>query len=81
MVKRSRRWIGASDYEVEGHYVWYGTGKHVTISDWQPGEPDGHDEDCLIYWGNFNWKWADGNCHYQYYFICEKPVENVIDVG
>lgn len=37
--KRSRFWIGATDSEVEGHWVWE-TGEPMIYANWLPGEPN-----------------------------------------
>ncbi|XP_045182824.2 perlucin-like protein [Mercenaria mercenaria] len=73
-------WIGASDDAYEGDFLWYGIDQPLTFTDWGPGEPNSvrlHlDEDCLVYWSNYHWKWADYNCHAQCYYVCEKSVED-----
>ncbi|XP_060603216.1 perlucin-like protein [Ruditapes philippinarum] len=73
-------WMGASDDVVEGQFLWYGTDEPVTFTDWGPGEPNSiplHlDEDCLTYWGDWNWKWADYDCHQQCNYVCEKPMDD-----
>lgn len=78
--KGANVWLGASDDAYEGLFLWYGTDQSLTFTDWGPGEPNSvplHlDEDCLVYWADYNWKWADLDCHAQCYYVCEKSIED-----
>ena len=69
-------WIGASDEILEGHYVWYGIEQPLGFTDWFPGEPNsvplGEIEDCVVFYNDWNYQWADLPCDDKAYFICEK---------
>ncbi|XP_053382727.1 C-type lectin domain family 17, member A-like [Mercenaria mercenaria] len=83
--RKDHVWLGATDEIEERKFVWYYIEQPVTFTDWGPNEPNSNpiygDEDCLVSWAHYNWKWADLNCHAVNYFICERPVESGSVVG
>ena len=70
-------WLGMSEAENEGHWIWLADGSDVTYTRWDWGEPNGGEmENCgMIY--KFG-KWNDCNpgnkfCDHLYY-ICKKSL-------
>ena len=48
------------------------------MSDFQPGQPDGHTgSNCVLLWNDAHGKWADGSCTDRLFFVCE--LENVTE--
>ncbi|XP_070539201.1 perlucin-like protein [Ptychodera flava] len=66
-------WIGVTDVEVEGVWVWV-DGSPLTYSNWMPGEPNnaGKREHCAHLYSNQHGKWNDYPCSTRFGFICEK---------
>ncbi|KAL4218161.1 hypothetical protein ACF0H5_022897 [Mactra antiquata] len=71
-----RWWIGLSDDDIEGKFVWYGTTSKPEFTDWSAGNPSDslHNEDCveLIRYQNKEMHWNDIDCHTTRAAICEK---------
>ncbi|XP_062598674.1 perlucin-like [Saccostrea cucullata] len=68
-------WIGMSDIQAEGVWVWTSSQNTPTYSNWNPGQPDNSGkEDCgsLPSWCGFHWN--DYPCNMINNFICEKEV-------
>ncbi|XP_071355029.1 CD209 antigen-like protein C [Trachinotus anak] len=73
-------WMGLSDTETEGMWVWINNVTEVEQRYWMIGEPnDQNGEDCGIAVSSFDNPWRtrfDGNCHRkQLHWICEMPSE------
>ncbi|XP_062568459.1 perlucin-like protein [Saccostrea cucullata] len=75
-------WIGLSDILVEGDWVWTSTQTNPTYSNWNPGQPDNvhHHQDCGQLYGPYRFHWDDGLCNTANNFICEKAINEDIDV-
>ncbi|XP_053395989.1 lactose-binding lectin l-2-like [Mercenaria mercenaria] len=74
-LKVSNTWTGLSDQRAEGVWRWYGSDKHVTFSDWGPGEPnnfENRNEDCVGFFPKLNYAWNDFNCNEKHRPLCEK---------
>ncbi|KAE8619761.1 hypothetical protein XENTR_v10009962 [Xenopus tropicalis] len=71
-----RYWIGLSDTDQEGAWVWVdGTDYSTSYKFWKEGEPNDHlnNEDCAHMWTHGEWN--DVPCSYSYcYAICEKKI-------
>ncbi|KAL4238854.1 hypothetical protein ACF0H5_003561 [Mactra antiquata] len=68
--KDTNWWIGLTDDDIEGQWVWYGTSVMPEVTDWHTGEPNnsGPGEDCAqyyIYNGGASWSWNDAACNLQ----------------
>ncbi|XP_062588729.1 perlucin-like protein [Saccostrea cucullata] len=74
----SHAWIDATDSLKEGEWRWSSTGKLLTYTAWDKGEPNGRgSENCVhvrYYRGTFNWN--DADCGYTCQAICEKAIYN-----
>jgi hypothetical protein len=57
-------WIGLTDKETEGKFVWTSTGKEANYTYWKKGEPNGDEnEDCVHLESYMNdRKWNDRSC-------------------
>jgi len=70
-------WIGLTDEETEGTFVWTSTGKEPKYTYWNYGEPnvdeDENEEDCVhleTYWNDRTWN--DQSCNALYiHALCQ----------
>jgi len=66
-------WLGLSDQEAEGTFVW-ADGEPVTFAPWSDGEPNdsGGREDCaqVVPWSG---RWNDLDCARTLPFVCQSP--------
>lgn len=69
-------WIGGSDQQVEGVFVWSDKGNNFTLTNWQNNQPDnnGEKEHCVEMIA-FNGKWNDRPCSAKIPFVCEKDIQ------
>jgi len=75
-LQYSNFWIGASDINVEGEWVWVSDQSNIQFDDWRWSEPNNYDmaEDCGCINLNqevFQKQWADERCNRMYLYICE----------
>ncbi|XP_060561845.1 perlucin-like protein [Ruditapes philippinarum] len=77
-VKISGRdyWIGLSDVNEEGSWIWMTSMAKLSYSNWSPGEPTAtnvnHDiENCVMIYKT-NGMWNDLACLHTNFYICEK---------
>ena len=66
-------WLGATDDDVEGNFVWHG-GIPMSYTYWRPGQPnDDHNppQDCLMGTPWYDHRWQDKSCTETYLFVCE----------
>ncbi|CAH1248684.1 CSMD1 [Branchiostoma lanceolatum] len=64
-------WIGLTDQDVEGQFVW-ADGTPLVYSNWAPGEPNGDDTtNCVHLWPLANFRWHDMPCGRSNYYICQ----------
>ncbi|CAH0387958.1 unnamed protein product [Bemisia tabaci] len=72
-------WTSGTDQAEEGTFFWMSTGKPVTFTNWNAGEPNnfryenGEEEHCLELWNRDGkgMKWNDSPCSFETYFVCE----------
>jgi len=72
-------WTSGTDQGEEGTFVWFSTGKPITFTNWNAGEPNnfkyenGEEEHCLELWNRDakGLKWNDTPCSFETFFICE----------
>lgn len=69
-------WMGGSDDQAEGSWVWSADGSGLVYTNWYPNEPNNSDdsgENCLELSALYHWYWNDANCKkVLFQFICEK---------
>jgi hypothetical protein len=65
-------WLGASDIQKEGTFVWETSKTVMTFSKWSSGQPDnsGNIENCVHFWLNSN-VWNDLGCDAAVAAMCE----------
>ena len=64
-------WIGASDIDVEGTFVWKSNGESLTYTDWGPVQPNDNEgnQDCAAM--QTNDRWGDFDCSTTMAFVCQ----------
>ena len=69
---KNKAWIGASDIDVEGTFVWKSNGESLTYKDWAPDQPnnDNAEQHCVAIQGNDQWGDFDCTAHTRE-FICQ----------
>lgn len=75
-------WTAGTDQGEEGSFFWLSTGRPVTFTNWNAGEPNnfryenGEEEHCLELWNRDGkgLKWNDSPCSFETYFVCELEV-------
>lgn len=69
-------WIGGSDQQVEGVFVWIDSGNNFTFTNWHGIQPDnaGNNEHCVEMFGRTG-TWNDRPCSYGTPFVCEKDIQ------
>ena len=66
-----RLWIGLSDKEKEGDFVWIDGNKRIGVS-WDVGEPnDGNNNEDCAYINCIRNKMNDFDCNQKLFFICK----------
>ncbi|XP_066266209.1 perlucin-like protein isoform X1 [Branchiostoma lanceolatum] len=65
-------WIGLSDVETEGVWIWDDGTLLAGDGIWGTGEPNsGTGENCAHIYPDKDYRWNDSNCPRSYYYICE----------
>ena len=69
-------WIDVTDFGKEGQWYWSFSGRNITRSNWDKGEPRGrYDENCGRKYGiTRHYKWADYRCDVLSPYLCELNV-------
>uniref|UniRef100_A0A4W5MA72 C-type lectin domain-containing protein n=1 Tax=Hucho hucho TaxID=62062 RepID=A0A4W5MA72_9TELE len=68
-------WIGLTDKDSEGNWIWVNNTQLTTEGYWHPGEPNGgRGENCGMLWINYD-AWNDASCAAVKPWICEKYVQ------
>ena len=64
-------WMGLTDIQTEGVYVWNLSQTTATWSNWVPGEPSGGTSENCVVTSNLT-QWLDVPCSWQYgYALCQ----------
>ncbi|CAC5411745.1 unnamed protein product [Mytilus coruscus] len=71
-------WIGMSDIQTEGHWIWDFDMSSLTFNQWPPKHPNGGgEENCGHYCKqtciHSRFKWNDTLCSLVFGYVCEKP--------
>jgi len=72
-------WTSGTDQGEESRFFWMSTGKPLTYTNWNAGEPNnfryenGEEEHCLELWNRDGkgMKWNDTPCSFETFFVCE----------
>ena len=66
-------WLGATDIQSEGVWIWNSSGSALTYTNWSLGDPDnyGGNENCLHMWHNLG-EWNDAYCYSSLAILCEQ---------
>ena len=71
-------WIGLSDRQEEGQWIWETSRRLVNFTRWSPGEPNNKGggngrAHCALIWRHYHLEtWDDRNCDQKKYFVCER---------
>ena len=65
---------GGTDQQQHGSYVWDHSGMSLSFTDWEPGQPGGGNEHCLVLDYRNNYTFHDYPCTHKLGYICEKPL-------
>ncbi|XP_037085886.1 C-type lectin 37Db-like [Pollicipes pollicipes] len=72
-------WISGTDQGEEGRFFWISSGRPITFTNWNAGEPNnfeyenGELEHCMELWDRDGkgMKWNDSPCSFETYFVCQ----------
>ena len=69
-------WIGGTDIQQKGKFIWTKTKKPITVNGWHPGEPNNNEgsEHCISMGGHptYRYEWNNSRCSLRFNFVCEK---------
>ncbi|KAJ8302303.1 hypothetical protein KUTeg_021290 [Tegillarca granosa] len=67
-------WIGISDLNVEGEWIYPSDHAPVSLNHWAPSEPNSKEnENCGLTWFPLNSLWGDYTCAAAERYVCEMP--------
>ncbi|XP_035829274.1 C-type lectin domain family 4 member K isoform X2 [Aplysia californica] len=75
-------WLGATDQDKEGTWMWVTSNKPLSVGDWGNGQPDnaGNREHCMEIRKVFGGKrWNDRPCDLKLGYICQRDGDNCED--
>lgn len=64
-------WLGGTDIDKEGDWVWTHSKRKVTYTNWGRGEPNGKRRENCLHTYRGNGEWNDIGCGHKCGFICE----------
>uniref|UniRef100_A0A8W8NZ06 C-type lectin domain-containing protein n=1 Tax=Magallana gigas TaxID=29159 RepID=A0A8W8NZ06_MAGGI len=70
-------WLGGTDHQVEGKWVWQSTNSELSYSAWEKisGQPNNlNNQDCLCLDRSLGFAWSDRECWYRYQYFCEREL-------
>ncbi|KAL4240168.1 hypothetical protein ACF0H5_000962 [Mactra antiquata] len=78
-------WLGATDFVIEGKWVWETSKTAVTYVPWGAGQPNNRNgsEDCMAAVKYFDYIWSDEFCDWSHHinYVCEKAETSTGMVG
>ncbi|XP_071150519.1 C-type lectin mannose-binding isoform-like [Mytilus edulis] len=79
-ASESTYWLGGTDEQEEGVWIWSHSQNVITFTDWTNTEPSNHNgnEHCLALRDYYGYAWNDNPCHFSMRFICEKGLKNLV---
>merc|ERR1711894_729150 len=67
-------WLGGSDLDIEGTFVWQADGavKQISFENWAPNEPNNRhkDENCMYMKRDTHYTWTDEDCSDKHHYAC-----------
>ena len=74
-------WLNCNDLDVEGNWKCREGKVEVAYRNWDAGQPDEYDEDCVAHFtlGNYN-GWHDVDCNSKYVAVCKLAFRPVLRV-
>ncbi|XP_063417249.1 perlucin-like [Mytilus trossulus] len=77
-ASESQYWLGGTDEQEEGVWIWSHSQNLITFTDWKKGQPNNlrGNEHCLSLREVSGYAWNDDRCHTLRPFICEKDLLN-----
>jgi len=69
-------WLGATDSQKEGTWIWDKTGKTMVYKDWSTRQPDNRQnkQDCLVMPWKYHYQWDDIWCDALYGYVCQSKL-------
>merc|ERR1712096_250924 len=64
-------WLGLSDNETEGTWLWQSDNAAVSWNDWPSSEPGTNIAKNCAYYSTSYLKWFSRACSNEYYYICQ----------
>ena len=73
-------WLGASDLQQEGRFVWaHSEGEVTGFTDWDCDQPDDlGGQDCVHMDARQDYRWDDDNCNDKKHYICQMPTSGPV---
>lgn len=73
--------VGLSDAQEEGKFIWAGSGRELSITDfqdWGAGEPNGGRSENCVHKASWMPGWNDQQCILKTTYTCERPIQILV---
>ncbi|CAC5410173.1 unnamed protein product [Mytilus coruscus] len=71
-------WIGLTDIDDNGVWIWSSSQTEATVTDWYHTQPTMvyqlKEQNCVFLFRKFGYKWNDAYCEDECQYVCEKTV-------